>query len=191
MAGADLPVKSFSSQAFFERWLERNHGRQDGIWVKFAKKGTGVKSVTYAEAVRVALSFGWIDGQSKGLDETYYLQRFTPRRARSKWSKINRAAAERMIIAGEMKPSGLAEVERAKADGRWAAAYDSSRTATVPPDLRRELDRRAKAREAFDGLTGSQRYAILYAIQDAKKPETRERRIAKFVARLEAGEKPA
>lgn len=190
MAGAYLPVKSFSSQAVFERWLERNHGRQDGIWVKFAKKGTGLKSVTYAEAVRVALAFGWIDGQSKGLDETYYLQRFTPRRARSKWSKINRAAAERMIVAGEMKPSGLAEVERAKADGRWAAAYDSPRTATVPPDLRRELDRRAKAREAFDGLTGSQRYSILYAIQDAKKPETRERRIAKFVAMLEAGEKP-
>lgn len=190
MAGTDLPVKGFSSQAVFERWLEKNHGRQDGIWVKLAKKGTGVKSVTYAEAVRVALAYGWIDGQSKGLDETHYLQRFTPRRARSKWSKINRAAAERMIAAGEMKPSGLAEVERARADGRWAAAYDSSSTATVPADLRKALDRSAKAQEAFDGLTSSQRYSILYAVQDAKKPETRERRIAKFVAMLEAGEKP-
>lgn len=190
MAGADLPVKSFSSQAVFERWLEKNHGRRDGIWVRFAKKGTGVKSVTYAQAVRVALAYGWIDGQSKGLDETHYLQRFTPRRARSTWSKINRAAAERMIAAGEMKPSGLAEVERAKADGRWAAAYDSARTATVPADLRKALERSANAREAFDGLTSSQRYSILYAVQDAKKPETRERRIAKFVSMLEAGEKP-
>lgn len=190
MAGVDLPVKGFSSQAVFERWLEKNHGRRDGIWVRFAKKGTGVKSVTYAEAVRVALAYGWIDGQSKGLDETHYLQRFTPRRARSKWSKINRAAAERMIAAGEMRPSGLAEVERARADGRWAAAYDSARTATVPADLRKELDRSVKAREAFDGLTSAQRYSILYAVQDAKRPETRERRIARFVAMLEAGEKP-
>jgi uncharacterized protein YdeI (YjbR/CyaY-like superfamily) len=185
----DLPVEAFESRAAWERWLERNHERPDGIWLRFAKKGSGVPSVTYAEAVAVALAYGWIDAQVKGLDERFYLQRFTPRRARSKWSKLNRAAAERMIAAGEMKPAGLREVERAKADGRWAAAYDSPSTATVPDDLRRELDAKPRAGATFDALTSSQRYSILYAIQDAKKPETRARRIAKFVAMLERGER--
>ena len=190
MAGVDLPIEAFASEAKWERWLAKNHESPDGIWVKFAKKGTGVPTVTYAEALRVALAYGWIDGQSKGFDETYYLQRFTPRRARSKWSKINRASAEAMIAAGEMKPSGLREVERAKADGRWDAAYDSPSTATVPDDLQAELDRNPRAAEAFAGLNGSNRYAILYGIQDAKKPETRARRIAKFVAMLNEGKKP-
>jgi uncharacterized protein YdeI (YjbR/CyaY-like superfamily) len=190
MPGDALPVRSFSSHAVWERWLERNHARQDGIWLRFAKKDTGVKSVSYAEAVQVALAYGWIDGQVKRLDETYYLQRFTPRRARSKWSKINRAAAERMIAAGDMRPAGLREVERAKADGRWEAAYESPRTATVPEDLKRELDRNPKAKETFEVLARSYRYTILYSLQDAKKPETRARRLAKFVALLNAGEKP-
>jgi uncharacterized protein YdeI (YjbR/CyaY-like superfamily) len=183
-------MKLFASQTAWERWLEQNYERQEGIWLKFAKKGSGVKSVTYAEALRVALTYGWIDAQVKRFDERLYLQRFTPRRARSRWSKLNRAAAERMIAAGEMKPPGLREVERAQADGRWDAAYDSPSTATVPDDLQRELDASPKAAEAFAGLSGSNRYAILYGIQDAKKPETRARRIAKFVAMLEAGEKP-
>ncbi len=187
-AGTDLPSEPFASQAKWERWLEKNHERQDGVWIKFAKKATGIPTVTYAEALHVALAYGWIDGQSKGLDEQYYLQRFTPRRKRSKWSKINRASAEAMIAAGEMKPAGLREVERAKADGRWDAAYDSPSAATVPDDLQAELDRNPRAGEAFAALNGSNRYAILYGIQDAKKPETRARRIAKFVAMLERGE---
>jgi uncharacterized protein YdeI (YjbR/CyaY-like superfamily) len=188
--GVDAPVESFASQAAWELWLARNHENQDGVWLKFAKKGTGIPTVTYSEALEVALAYGWIDGQSKGLDGSFFLQRFTPRRARSKWSKINRAAAEKMIAAGEMKPSGLREVERAKADGRWDAAYDSPSTATVPEDLQRELDASPRVAEAFAALNGSNRYAILYGIQDAKKPATRARRIAKFVAMLEAGEKP-
>jgi uncharacterized protein YdeI (YjbR/CyaY-like superfamily) len=158
--------------------------------MKLAKKGSGARTITYAEALRPALAYGWIDGQTKRLDERFYLQRFTPRRARSKWSKINRAAAERMIAAGEMKPAGLREVERAKRDGRWDAAYDSPSTATMPEDLQRELDESPRAAEAFAALNSSNRYAILYYVQDAKKPETRARRIAKFVAMLEAGEKP-
>lgn len=190
MPPADLPVKPFATQSAWERWLERNHERQDGIWVKFAKKDSGVRSVTYAEALHVALAYGWIDGQVKRFDERFYLQRFTPRRARSKWSKINRASAERMIAARELKPAGLREVERAKADGRWAAAYDSPSTVTVPDDLQRELDANPRARDAFAGLNSTNRYAILYGIQDAKKSETRARRIAKFVAMLEDGEKP-
>lgn len=190
MPPADLPVKPFATQSAWERWLERNHERQDGIWVKFAKKDSGVRSVTYAEALHVALAYGWIDGQVKRFDERFYLQRFTPRRARSKWSKINRASAEKMIAAREMKPAGLLEVERAKADGRWAAAYDSPSTVTVPDDLQRELDANPRARDAFAGLNSTNRYAILYGIQDAKKSETRARRIAKFVAMLEDGEKP-
>jgi uncharacterized protein YdeI (YjbR/CyaY-like superfamily) len=188
--GDELPVESFASQTEWEHWLARNHERQEGLWLKFAKKDSGVRSVTYVEAVRVALAYGWIDGQSKGLDERFYLQRFTPRRARSRWSKINRKAAERMIAAGEMKPSGLREVERAKADGRWDAAYDSPSTATVPDDLERELDRNPRAAEAFAALNGTNRYAVLYAIQDAKRPETRARRIAKYVAMLNEGRKP-
>jgi uncharacterized protein YdeI (YjbR/CyaY-like superfamily) len=188
--GTDLPVKSFATAGAWEQWLERNHERPDGLWMKLAKKGSGARTITYAEALRAALAYGWIDGQTKRLDERFYLQRFTPRRARSKWSKINRAAAERMIAAGEMKPAGLREVERAKRDGRWDAAYDSPSTATVPEDLRRELDGSPRAAEAFAALNSSNRYAILYYVQDAKKPETRARRIAKFVAMLEAGEKP-
>ena len=190
MPPAELPVKPFATQSEWERWLERNHERQDGIWVKFAKKDSGVGSLTYAEALHVALAYGWIDGQVKRFDERFYLQRFTPRRARSKWSKINRASAEKMIAAREMKPAGLREVERAKADGRWAAAYDSPSTVTVPDDLQRELDANPRARDAFAALNSTNRYAILYGIQDAKKPETRARRIAKFVAMLEDGGKP-
>jgi uncharacterized protein YdeI (YjbR/CyaY-like superfamily) len=185
---ADLPIEAFADQAAWERWLAANHENQDGLWVKFAKKGSGVASMTYAEALHVALAYGWIDGQTRRFDERFYLQRFTPRRARSKWSKINRASAERMIAAGEMQPPGLREVERAQADGRWEAAYDSPSTASVPDDLQRELDARPKAKAFFAQLNSQNRYAILYRLQDAKRPETRARRLAKFVAMLEAGE---
>jgi uncharacterized protein YdeI (YjbR/CyaY-like superfamily) len=144
--------------------------------------------VAYAEAIEVALTYGWIDGQARRIDEQHYRQRFTPRRARSPWSKINRAKAERLIAEGAMEPAGLAEVERAKADGRWERAYDSPSTAVVPDDLRAALDAAPAASRLFDELDGTNRYAILYRIQDAKRPETRARRIEQFVAMLERGE---
>src|SRR4051794_7862109 len=172
----DLPVEELPSQAAWEEWLEQHHADARGVWLKFAKKGTGVTTVNYAEALEVALCYGWIDAQVKRLDETYYLQRFTPRRARSRWSKINRDSATRLIESGAMKPSGLAEVERAKADGRWDAAYDSAATATVPEDLERALARDKKARAFFATLSSQNRYAILHRIQGAKRPETRARR---------------
>jgi uncharacterized protein YdeI (YjbR/CyaY-like superfamily) len=186
---ADPPVKSFRSQAAWEKWLAEHHSDDAGVWLKFAKKGTGVATVTYAEALEIALCYGWIDAQVKRFDETYYLQRFTPRRARSKWSKINRDSATRLIEAGMMKPPGMREVERAKADGRWDAAYDSPRTASVPEDFEKALRRNKKARDFFATLSAANRYAILWRIQDAKRPETRARRITQFVEMLARGEK--
>ena len=175
---------TFASAGAWERWLETNHDA-DGVWIKIAKKGSGISSVTYAEAVEAALCFGWIDGQRKGLDETFFLQKFTPRRPRSNWSRINREKAEQLIAFGRMRPTGLAEVERARADGRWDAAYEPQSTAQVPDDLRRELDTRPEAAAFFASLDSRNRYAILYRLQDAKRPETRARRLAEFVALLE------
>ena len=183
-----LPRIRFASAAEWEEWLERNHAESDGVWIEMAKKGSGIESVRYPEVLDLALCFGWIDGRREALDERFFLQRFTPRRARSRWSRINREKAERLIEAGRMRPAGLAEVERARADGRWEAAYEGQRTADVPDDLRRELDARPKAREFFETLSSQNRYAILYRLQDAKRPETRARRLEKFVAMLEAGE---
>ncbi len=185
----DLPIVPFASRAEWEAWLEAHTEEADGVWVKLAKKGSGIPTVTYAEAVEVALCFGWIDGQSRGLDELFYLQRFTPRRPRSVWSKLNRVRAEALIASGAMRPSGLREVERAKADGRWDTAYDPPSTAIVPDDLRRALDENDAARSFFDTLDSGNRYAILHRLQLAKKPETRARNIEKFVALLAAGEK--
>jgi len=158
--------------------------------MKFAKKGTGVTTITYSEALEVALCYGWIDAQVRGFDDVYYLQRFTPRRKRGRWSKINRNAATRLIEAGEMKAPGLREVERAKADGRWDAAYDSAQTAVVPGDFSRALRQNKAAREFFATLSPSGRYGMLYRIHEAKRPETRARRIAQFVEMLARGEKP-
>jgi uncharacterized protein YdeI (YjbR/CyaY-like superfamily) len=169
--------------------LNISFASSDGIWLKIAKKGSGIESVTYAEALEVALCFGWIDSQKKGFDEKHFLQRFTPRRPRGKWSRINRDKAEELIAAGAMRPAGTAEVEAAKADGRWGAAYEGQRNATVPEDLQLELDRNHAAREFFAALDSANRYAIVYRLNDAKKPETRERRLRKFVAMLERGEK--
>jgi uncharacterized protein YdeI (YjbR/CyaY-like superfamily) len=185
----DLPVHLFAASSDLEAWLADNHGSSPGIWLKIAKKDSGVESVDYAEALELALCFGWIDSQKRGLDESFFLQRFTPRRPRGKWSQINRAKAEELIAAGEMRPAGLAEVEAAKADGRWDAAYAGQRAATVPDDLRQALDRSPAAREFFDSLDAANRYAILYRLQEAKKPETRERRLRKFIEMLERGEK--
>jgi uncharacterized protein YdeI (YjbR/CyaY-like superfamily) len=185
----ELPIVLFASPADLEAWLEENHAKSEGLWLKIAKKGSGVESVSYAEALELALCFGWIDSQKRAFDERHFLQRFTPRRPRGKWSRINRDKAEELIAAGAMRPSGLSEVEAARADGRWDAAYAGQRTAEVPQDLQRELDRNEPAREFFATLDSANRYAIVYRLNDAKKPETRERRLAKFVAMLERGEK--
>lgn len=185
----DLPIRLFASTAELEGWLEANHDNSNGLWLQVAKKGAAEPSVTYTEAVELALCFGWIDGQKRALDDQHFLQRFTPRRPRGRWSKINREKAEALIAAGLMRPAGLAQVEAARADGRWAAAYEGQRTAEVPADLQRELDTNEAAREFFAGLDSANRYAILYRLDDAKKPETRERRLRKFVAMLERGEK--
>jgi len=184
----DLPTLLFADRAELERWLEGNHG-SDGAWLKIAKKGAEEPSVTYAEALELALCFGWIDSQKRGHDDQHFLQRFTPRRPRGRWSKINREKAEALIAADAMRPAGLAEVEAAKGDGRWEAAYEGQRTAQVPDDLQRELDANPAAAEFFAGLDGANRYAVIYRLNDAKKPETRERRLRKFVAMLERGEK--
>ncbi len=188
--GADdgLPTIFFSSVADWEDWLEADH-RGPGVWIKVAKKASGIESVTTAEALDVALCFGWIDSRREALDEQYFLQRYTPRQPRGRWSRINREKVERLTAEGRMRASGLAEVDRAKADGRWDAAYDGQRTATVPDDLERELEARPTAKAFFETLNSQNRYAILYRLDDAKRPETRARRLAKFVAMLEAGEK--
>jgi uncharacterized protein YdeI (YjbR/CyaY-like superfamily) len=185
----DLPVLLFASKGELEAWLEENHADCEGLWLKIAKKGSGVESVDYAEGLELALCFGWIDSQKRGFDDRHFLQRFTPRRPRGRWSKINREKCEALLAAGAVRPAGVAEIEAAKADGRWEAAYAGARTAAVPDDLRRELDANPAAAAFFAELDGANRYAILYRLDEAKKPETRERRLQKFVAMLERGEK--
>ena len=188
MAATEQPIMTFATQEEFRAWLEAEHATSDGIWMKVAKKGTGIPAMSHDEVLDVALCFGWIDGQRKGLDETYYLQRWTPRRKRSPWSKRNVDKVAKLIEAGLMQPAGFAEIERAKADGRWDRAYHGASSATVPDDLQAALDANPKAAEFFATLKGSNRYAILYRLQDAKKPETRQRRLEKFVGMLERGE---
>jgi uncharacterized protein YdeI (YjbR/CyaY-like superfamily) len=182
------PVEPFANPAAFERWLRKHHASASVVWLKMAKKKSGIPSINWTEAVDVALCFGWIDGQAKAFDETYVLQRFTPRGKRSKWSKLNRERVGRLIEAGRMQPAGLAEVERAKADGRWDAAYDPPSTAAVPEDLAKALAKNKKAKAFFALLNGTNRFAILHRLHDAKKPETRARRIEKFVEMLAKGE---
>jgi uncharacterized protein YdeI (YjbR/CyaY-like superfamily) len=189
MPTAEQPVMFFATQEEFRAWLEAEHATSDGIWTKFAKKASGITSLNYDEALDVALCFGWIDGQTKRLDDTYYLQRWTPRRKRSPWSQRNVDKVGALIEAGLMQPAGQAEIDRAKADGRWERAYGGAKNATVPDDLQAALDANPKAAEFFATLRGSARYAILYRLQDARKPETRQRRLAKFVGMLERGEK--
>jgi uncharacterized protein YdeI (YjbR/CyaY-like superfamily) len=188
MAADPLPELFFESKAAWVDWLTQHHEQHRGVWIKLAKKGAGIASVTYAEAVEVALCHGWIDGQAKSLDGKYYLQRFVPRRPDSIWSAVNREKALDLIERGLMKPAGLAAIERAKAKGRWDRAYDSPSKAAVPADLQSALDANATAAAVFQTLTGANRYAILFRIQTAKKPETRAARIAKFVGMLERGE---
>jgi uncharacterized protein YdeI (YjbR/CyaY-like superfamily) len=185
----ELPVLLFGDAGELEAWLEENRDSSEGVWLKIAKKGGREPSVTYEEAVELALCFGWIDSQVRRFDDQHYIQRFTSRRPRGRWSKINREKAEALIEAGKMHPAGLAEVEAAKIDGRWDAAYEGQRTAKVPPDLQRELDANPTAAEFFASLDSANRYAIIYRLDDAKKPQTRQRRLKKFVAMLEHGER--
>jgi uncharacterized protein YdeI (YjbR/CyaY-like superfamily) len=184
---AGLPLLELASAEEWERWLARHHATSDGVWLKIAKQGSGDTTVTYADAVEGALCQGWIDGLRQKHDDVYFRQRMTPRTARSRWSKINRDKAEALIAAGRMQQAGLREVEAARADGRWDAAYAGQRTMEVPDDLARALRRNAKARRAFDGLDSRNRYAILYRVNDAKRAETRARRIEQFVTMLAEG----
>jgi uncharacterized protein YdeI (YjbR/CyaY-like superfamily) len=185
----DLPVVLFEKQEDWAAWLDQKHAVLPGVWLRIAKKASSLQSVTYDEAVETALCYGWIDGQSKSFDETSWLQKYTPRRAKSIWSKINRGKAEKLIASGRMKPAGLAEVERAKQDGRWEAAYDSQRVATIPDDFQDALDSHPQAKAFFDTLASRNRYAILFRIQTARKAETRAKRIREFIQMLEKQEK--
>ncbi len=184
----DAPILAFATPAEWEAWLAENVGEEGGIWMKLYKKGTNIPSITYAEALQVALCYGWIDATSKRFDETSWIQRFTPRRKRSVWSKVNVGYVERLIAEGKMKPTGLAEVERAKADGRWDAAYDSAKTATTPADFQAALDAVPAAAAFYLTLKQSNRYAMLYRLQTVKRQETRERKIKEFVEMLARGE---
>jgi uncharacterized protein YdeI (YjbR/CyaY-like superfamily) len=175
---------AFATQKAWRTWIDRHHATSNGVWLRFAKRHAATKSVTYAEAIEVALCYGWIDGQAKALDEDTYLQKFTPRRPQSIWSQINCAKAEALIARGEMQPAGLAAIEQAKRNGRWSAAYAGSRTAVVPDDLQAALDANARAAAFFSTLNSRNRYAILFRIQTAKKAETRAGRIQQFVRML-------
>jgi uncharacterized protein YdeI (YjbR/CyaY-like superfamily) len=177
-------ILQFSSRAEWEEWLEANHATSPGVWLRLAKKGSGAVTVTRAEALEVALCFGWIDGQAASVDDEFWSQRFTRRTRRSRWSRINRDAAEGLIVSGKMRPSGLAEVDAAMRDGRWDVAYASPKASAVPEDLQLELAANPGARAFFEELSSRNRYAILYRIEEARRPETRRRRIEKFVAML-------
>lgn len=185
----DLPTLSFETQAEWEAWLHAHHADTPGVWLQIAKKATGTPSISYAEALEGALCYGWIDGQKASFDDTYWLQKFTPRRPKSVWSRVNREKAEALIAAGRMQPAGLRQVELAKVDGRWTAAYDSQSTIEVPADLQSALDADPAAKQFFATLDSRNRYAILYRIQTAKKAGTRAARIQKFVEMLAQGQK--
>ncbi|RFU20182.1 YdeI/OmpD-associated family protein [Geodermatophilus marinus] len=187
----DLPVLAFPDQAAFEAWLEAEHATAPGLYVRIAKKGSGIASVTYPEVVESCLCFGWIDGRANSLDERAYLQRITPRRPRSVWSQKNVAAVGALTAAGRMRPAGLAAVEAARADGRWERAYAGPATATVPEDLAAALDAVPAARAAFDALDGTNRFAVLFRVQTAATAATRTRRIERLVTALAEGRPPA
>ncbi|MFL6713814.1 MAG: YdeI/OmpD-associated family protein [Sulfurifustis sp.] len=186
---AKLPTLSFATPRAFSDWLADHHASSRGIWLRLAKKASGTASITYAEAIDVALAWGWIDGQKKRGDEVSWLQKFTPRGAKSVWSKINREKALALIEAGAMQPAGLAEVERAKQDGRWDVAYDPPSRAKVPDDLQAALAKNTRAAAFFRTLDARNRYSVLWRVQTAKKVETRQKRIAGLVAMLARGEK--
>lgn len=183
------PTVWFETQNDWDNWLAENHPESIGVWLKIAKKGKSVTSVTYAEALDTAICYGWIDGQKQRFDDQFFLQKFTPRRPRSLWSKINREKVENLIAAGKMQPAGMAEIEAAKADGRWDAAYDSSGNMTVPKELQAALDANPTAKAFFETLNKTNRYSFCFRVQTARNPETRKARIEKLIAMLENGEK--
>jgi len=185
----DLPIIAFASQQEWEVWLAAQPTTSRGLWLKIAKKDAGVETVSYAEALESALCYGWIDGQRAAHDERFFLTRFTPRGRKSKWSQINRAKATELLQQRRMTPAGVAQVEQARQDGRWDAAYEAQSAATVPADLQRALDEHPAAQAFFATLDSRNRYAILYRLQDARKPETRARRIAQYVAMLDEQKK--
>jgi uncharacterized protein YdeI (YjbR/CyaY-like superfamily) len=189
MKSTELPTLPFESEKKFADWLAKQHNKSGGVWVKISKKRTGIPSVTYHEALDVALCYGWIDGQKKGFDDKYWLQKFTPRGSKSIWSKINTEKAEKLTAKGEMKPAGLKAIELAKQDGRWAAAYESQSVIAIPEDFQSALEENKKAKAFFATLNSANRYSFLFRIQTAKKAETRARRISQFVEMLERGEK--
>ena len=184
----ELPTLPFESKEKWADWLAKQHDKSAGVWMKLAKKATGIPSVTYVEAVEVALCYGWIDGQAGSFDDKFWLVKFTPRRPKSIWSQINTKRVEQLIASGEMKPSGLKAVEAAKQDGRWDAAYASQKNISVPADFQSALSKNKKAKTFFESLTGSKRYSFLFRIETAKKAETRMKRILQFVEMLEKGE---
>lgn len=190
MQNADnLPVIPFATQRDWGEWLREHHADPAGIWLKLAKKGNGIASITYAEALEEALCYGWIDAKKVSFDDQYWLQKFTPRRPRSIWSKVNCDKVTALIAEGRMQPAGMQQVERAKADGRWDAAYDAQGKATIPADLQSELDKNPQAKEFFDTLDSRNRYAILFRVQTARKADTRTARIQKFIEMLAKNEK--
>jgi uncharacterized protein YdeI (YjbR/CyaY-like superfamily) len=185
----ELPILPFASQSKWADWLAKQHDKSAGVWVKLAKKDSGIPSITRDEALEIALCYGWIDGQGKSFDDPYWLQKFTPRRPKSIWSKINVEKVERLIVSGQMKPAGLKAIEAAKADGRWERAYDSQKNISVPEDFQTALNKNKKAKAFFATLNSVNRYAILFRIHNAKKEETRTKRIKLFIEMLEKNEK--
>jgi uncharacterized protein YdeI (YjbR/CyaY-like superfamily) len=186
-AKADLPVLFFEGETSWRKWLDENYADPSGVWLKFAKKGSGIVSLNYSGALDEALCYGWIDGQSKSMDETYYLQKFTPRRKKSIWSKRNIEKVAELIVAGKMHASGVVAIEAAKADGRWERAYDSSANSTISPDLQAEFGKHPRAQAFYETLNKTNKYAFLWRIQTAKRAETRARHIARTIEMLEAG----
>lgn len=189
MTKSTFPIKAFKSPDIFQTWLEKNHDKSTGIWMKIYKKDSGVKTITYAEALEVALCFGWIDGQKQAFDETCWLQKFCPRTAKSIWSKINIGHVERLIQNGKMQPAGLKAIDSAKADGRWEKAYDSPSKMTIPEDFLKALSKNKKAATFFKTLNKTNLYSIGFQLQTAKKQETREKRMKIIIEKLAKGEK--
>lgn len=185
----DFPTLAFETQQEWEQWLDKNHADSEGVWIQFFKKDSGVKTIVYAEAVEEALCYGWIDSLAKRLDEKSYIQKFTPRKPKSIWSKINTVKVEKLIQSGKMKPAGLQRIEEAKQDGRWAAAYDAPSTSEIPKDLLAELEKNSKAKTFFESLNKTNLYAITWRLQTAKKPETRAKRMGVILEMLAKGEK--
>jgi uncharacterized protein YdeI (YjbR/CyaY-like superfamily) len=186
---SEFLILEFKTQADWERWLAKNQSRTDGVWLKYAKKDSGFKTVSHSEAIDVALCYGWIDSQAKGFDEKFHLVKFTPRRPRSVWSKINVDRAERLIAEGKMKPAGLAQIKAAKADGRWERAYAGQATAEIPEDFKAALAKNKQAAEFYDSLNKANKYAFIWRLHHVKRPETRAANIEKYVRMLAEGQK--